>query len=161
VTALRLFVLGAWGGVLLAFALTVWSAFGALPGAALAAELVGGTLPRIDLVGFILAIVATLLGLRRDPTAPRARGFWLRALLPLAGAACHAVSMLWVSPAIHELRQAAGGSILGLAAGNPLLEEFGRLHLQSTSLYAASVGVVVLTALWDLLSAPRLRRISA
>jgi hypothetical protein len=155
--ALRLFILGAWGGVLLAFVLTVWSAFGALPGAALAAELVGETLPRIDLVGVILAIVATLLGLRRHPTAPRARGFWLRALLPLAGAGSHTASLLWVSPAIHALREAAGGSILGLAAGNPLLEEFARLHFLSTSLYVASVAVVVLTALWDVVAAPRLR----
>jgi hypothetical protein len=155
--AVRLFLLGAWGGVLLAFALTVWSAFGALPGAALAAELVGGTLPRIDLVGVILAVLATFLGLRKHPMAAPSRGFWLRALLPVVGAGCHAASLLWVSPEIHALREAAGGSVLGLAADSPLLEEFGRLHFLSTSLYVASVAVVVLTALWDLLAAPRLR----
>ena len=54
---LRLFVLGAWGGVLLAFALTILTAFALLPSIALTAELVGGALPRINLLGMAFGLL--------------------------------------------------------------------------------------------------------
>jgi hypothetical protein len=151
-TPLRLFVLGVWGGVLLAFALTVLAAFALLPSIALTAELVGGALPRIDLVGMILGILAALLGLRWRQAGRLAPGLSVRGLLPLVGAGFHALSAIWVSPELHSLREAAGGSITGLPAGDPILEDFARLHFTSTSLYLGSVGVVLITALWDVLS---------
>jgi hypothetical protein len=149
---LRLFVLGIWGGVLLAFALTVLTAFAVLPSMTLTAELVGGALPRIDLLGMACGVVAALLGLRRGP------GFlsrWLRGLFPLLGAAFHLASAVWITPEIRSLREAAGGSVTGLPAGHPVLADFARLHFVATSLYLGSVGVILVAALWDVLSASR------
>lgn len=149
-TPLRLFVLGMWGGVLLAFALTVLTAFAVLPSMTLTAELVGGALPRIDLLGMACGILAALLGIRRGPAR---LGLWLRGLLPLVGAGFHLLSAAWISPEIHSLREAAGGSVTGLPAGHPVLEDFAGLHLVATSLYLGSVVVILVTALWDVLSA--------
>jgi hypothetical protein len=151
----RLFILGAWSGALLAFALVILSAFGALPGTDLAAGVVGGALPRIDRLGIACGLLATLLGL---PSLRRANPKWgagLRTLLPLVGAGLHTASLCWLSPAIHGLREAAGGSIQGLGAEDPTVQQFARLHLWSTTFYLGCASVAIATALWDLIIARR------
>jgi hypothetical protein len=152
---LRLFLLGAWGGVLLAFALTVVTAFALLPSITLTAELVGGALPRIDLLGIAFGTLAALLGTRRLRASGAGPGSWLRGLLPLVGVGFHTLSVAWLSPEMHSLRESAGGSVTGLPADDPVLEEFARLHFAATSLYLGSVAVVLITALWDILSTSR------
>jgi hypothetical protein len=152
--AVRLFVLGIWAGALLAFGLAAFAAFESLPGTDLAARIVGSLLWRIDLAGMILGTIAAGL----SPTSARelsvGRAVTQR-LLPLLGVGLHALSLLYVSPEIHALREAVGGSVEGLAGDDPLVTRFGRLHVLSTSLYLGAACVAVGCAVWDGLGHPQ------
>ncbi len=104
-------------------------------------------------MGIALACLAAALGLwaRSGPCALD----WVRAGLPLAGAAEHLVSLAWLSPAIRAIRDAGEGSIANLPAGDPRIELFGELHLLSNALFIAAVLIALGSASWDLAARPR------
>jgi hypothetical protein len=148
----RLLLLGIWIGSLLGFALIVPAAFSSLPGTELAAGLVGKALPQFDRLGIVLGLACTTLGLLAVRGGGAGPGTWVRLLLPLVAAVLHALSIFWVSPAAHDIRAAAGGSIQNLPGTDPLLIEFSRLHELSTGLYLGAALIVLLAAIWDVLS---------
>jgi hypothetical protein len=116
-SALRLGTLSAWTALLASWGLIfVPALFGHLPSTAVVAELVGATLLRIDQVGVALGTVALACGARIPHASRRARLF---AWLPLLGVACHLASWLWIAPEARAIREAAGGSVGLLAAGDP------------------------------------------
>jgi hypothetical protein len=149
--SVRILVLGVWTGLLLGFGLIAAVAFRALPETELAARVVGQTLVWIDGLGMACGGGAALLALvGAPPRAPR-----IRSLLPLLGAALHAASAFGVSPEIQALREAAGGSIGSLAADDPIVGQFARLHRLSTTLYLGCTSVAIATAVWDIVRSQR------
>ncbi len=144
-TGVRLFILGAWAGLILGLGLAARAAFGALP-VGDAATAVGEALPQIEWLGVGLGLAATALGLRR-PSSTAAR---IQALLPLLGVGLHLLSLLWIDPAVREIRAEAGGSMQGLAAPDPRLLQFGRLHAVSMGVFASCLLVPIASAFWDL-----------
>ena len=141
---LRLALLGIWAGMLLAIgAVAIPAAFQTLPGTELSARLVGAALPTLDQAGIVLALAA--VGLGWVGGAQRAR-----ALLPGLGGTFLLVSLLWLAPRIHEIREAAGGSIGRLGVDNPDLALFALLHNGSVSLFVAAGLLALATIAWDL-----------
>jgi hypothetical protein len=127
--ALRLGALAAWAAMLASWGLIfVPALFGHLPSTAVVAELVGATLLRIDQVGAALGTVALACGVAIQRGGRRAQLF---AWLPLLGIACHLASALWIAPEARAIREAAGGSVGLLAAGDPRIERFRTLHTLS------------------------------
>ncbi|MEE2703235.1 MAG: DUF4149 domain-containing protein [Myxococcota bacterium] len=146
---LRLALLGIWAGMLLAIGLVaIPAAFQTLPGTELSARLVGAALPTLDQAGLALAFAAVGLG-------------WVggagrtRALLPGLGGAFHLTSLLWLAPRIHQIREAAGGSVGRLGVDNPELELFALLHNGSVALFVAAGVIALATIAWDLLATIR------
>lgn len=140
----RIGLLGVWGGAMLAFGgLFVPAAFAHLP-TSLAAAVLGDGFAAIDRAGLALAVTCAALGWAG------ARGLSLRALLPLAGAAAHLASALWVTPKIQALRLAAGGSI-GQADGVELAA-FAQLHAVSRALFGCAAASALATCVWDVVS---------
>lgn len=146
----RLALLGVWSGALLAFGgLFVPAAFAHLP-TQLAASVLGDGFSALDRGGALLGATCVALGWadarrRHRPTnADR-----LRALLPLAGVFAHLTSALAITPLIHALRVAAGGAIGQLAAGDPELVQFARLHSASRALFALATASALLACVWD------------
>ncbi len=157
IASARLLLLGIWVGCLMGFGLMLPAIFSSLPGTELAARIVGTTLDRFDLLGILfgaLCVALALPSLRGGPGSLTRT----RALLPLVAASLHALSLLWVSPAIRGVRAAAGGSIQSLSAGDPLLLEFSRLHQLSTGLYLSAALIALSTAVWDVLSQRKIAR---
>ena len=147
----RIALLGLWAGAMLAFgALFVPAAFANLP-TQLAAAVLGDGFSALDrwgiaLGGFCVAFGLSSLRLRNERrTAER-----LRVLLPLAGVLAHMTSALWVSPELHALRVAAGGTIGQLPVGEVELSQFGSLHSLSRGLFALATGSAALACVWDL-----------
>jgi hypothetical protein len=135
-SALRLGTLSAWTALLASWGLIfVPALFGHLPSTAVVAELVGATLLRIDQVGVALGTVALACGARIPHASRRARLF---AWLPLLGVACHLASWLWIAPEARAIREAAGGSVGLLAAGDPRIERFRTLHTLSFGVFAGA-----------------------
>jgi hypothetical protein len=148
---LRLWLLGLWGGALLAWSvLFVPAAFATLPGTELAGGLAGVTLDRLDGIGALMALACAALGLWGYRLDTRSSGGQVRCLLPLLAGAGHAVSVLFLSPAARAIRLAAGGSVSRLAAEDPALLRFSQLHRLSVLLFGVSLLVVLTSALWDL-----------
>jgi hypothetical protein len=146
---LRIALLGAWCGSMLAFgAFAVPAAFAHLP-TFLAAEVLGQGFAGLDRAGIAAGAVTALLG----ALAPRwqsdpARG--VRICLPLAGTAAHAASHLWVSPALSALRKLAGGSVGALVPGSPEFARFQQLHGLSQALFGAATLAALVACAWDL-----------
>jgi hypothetical protein len=135
-SALRLAALAAWTALLASWSLIfVPALFGHLPSTAVVAELVGATLLRIDQVGIVLGAGALACGTRLPHASRRARLF---AWLPLLGIACHLASWLWIAPEARAIREAAGGSVGLLAAGDPRIERFRNLHTLSFGVFAGA-----------------------
>ena len=144
--SIRIAVLGAWAGALLAFAaLAVPGAFGNLP-TFLAAEVLGGGFVGLDRFGIVAGLTCCGLGLLGRPGGRAER---LRALAPLLAVAGHALSLGWVTPELAELRQAAGGSIGQLPAGDEGISRFQFLHEASRGLYSANSLIAAGVCLWD------------
>jgi hypothetical protein len=145
----RLALLGIWVGALAAFGgLFVPAAFAHLP-TQLAATVLGEGFNALDRGGAALGASCAVLGLI-DVRRSAARADRLRALLPLAGVFAHLTSALAIAPRIHALRVAAGGAIGQLAAGDPELAEFARLHSLSRALFALAAASALLACVWDL-----------
>ena len=158
-TQLRVALLGVWLGAMLAFgALFVPAAFEHLP-TALAASVLGDGFGALDRAGIGVGSACALLGwLDARRRGDRAVSAQLRALLPLVGVAAHLVNGFWVTPRIHALRLSAGGGIGQLAAGDPALNEFARLHAASRGLFGWAAAVALAACAWDLVAAhPRAR----
>lgn len=135
---------------MLAFgALFVPAAFANLP-TQLAAAVLGGGFEALDGLGVLLGSSCVALGLI-DLRARRSAGAAeiLRVLLPLAGVFAHATSALSVSPELHALRVAAGGTIGQLPSGDPGLLAFGELHALSRGLFGLATGSGALALIWD------------
>jgi hypothetical protein len=147
----RVALLGAWAGAMIAFGgLFVPAAFSHLP-TQLAASVLGDGFAALDRWGIALGLVCVALGVAdRQLRGERGAADLLRAWLPLAGVFAHATSALWVSPDLHQLRVAAGGSIGQLPTGGPELAQFAWLHSLSRALFALAAGSAALAAVWDL-----------
>jgi hypothetical protein len=68
---------------------------------------------------------------------------------------CQALSLLWISPQIRGLREAAGGSVARFGPDDPRVELFGVLHSVSTAVFAVAAFAVLSTLVWDLASRSR------
>jgi hypothetical protein len=140
----RIALLGLWLGALVAFGgLFVPAAFENLP-TGLAASVLGAGFAALDRGGVALGLTCVVLGL-----ADR-RALRLRALLPLAGVIAHLASAWAVTPKIHALRMAAGGTI-GQADG-PELAAFAQLHAASRALFGLAAASALLACVWDVFS---------
>ena len=147
----RIALLGFWLGALLAFGgLFVPAAFANLP-TSLAASVLGAGFAALDRGGVALGLTCVALGLadlhRGGVRTGAAR---LRALLPLAGVLAHLASALAVTPKIHALRMAAGGTI-GQADGSELAA-FAQLHAASRALFGLAAASALLACVWDVFS---------
>jgi len=96
-----------------------------------AGAVVGYSLTRMHLLGVVCGIVLLLARLLRTRTP--ASVVTPAALCVLLMIVLTVVSQIAVSPRMAELRVQMG-SIQATAAGDPLLEEFGRLHRVSVTL---------------------------
>lgn len=125
-----------WTGAGLFFAAAVArAAFAVLPSRSLAGALVGRLLPVIFISGIIVMLVALVLthrgaGLRRS-VSQGAAAF-------AAATACFIAQVL-LAPRIAALRNQIGGSLDSLAPGDPLRQQFGRLHAGSVALLGVAL----------------------
>jgi hypothetical protein len=101
------------------------------PRRALAADLVGAMLSRLDAATLSLAAIAVLCAV--------ARGRRWAALLPLAAGLCAAASAALVTPRIHAMRE----------AGQVGLPRFGILHAVSGGLLVVEMIALCIAALRD------------
>lgn len=148
IPGLRLVVLGIWIGALASFGvLFVPAAFSSLPTPGHAASVVGAALPRLDQAGLALGLLAAGLGPGLVRAGRRGR---VRGLAPMAGAACHALSLFWISPAIRSIREAAGGTIASLAPDDPRIDLFSLLHQISLGAFGLAVLIAIGACVWDL-----------
>ena len=147
-SAVRIALLGAWSGAMLAFAaLAVPGAFGHLP-TSLAAEVLGGGFVGLDRFGLLAGLACCALGLADRSAGGRANR--LRALAPLLAVAGHALSLFWVTPGIAEIRELAGGSIGQLPAGDDAISRFASFHEASRGLYTGNALIALCVCLWDI-----------
>lgn len=134
---MRIALLGLWSGGMLAFGLLFLpAAFLNLP-TPMAAAVLGAALHWLDLAGLTLAGLALAAGLLGG--RPRGVFAWALVLIPALGLACHALSYGVVSPQLHALRLAGGGSIGGLKLDDPEMERFVQLHQLARSLFWLSL----------------------
>lgn len=154
---LRIALLAAWSGSLIAYALlAIAPAFQIGLPTPLAAQLLRHGFDGMDRAGMLAGMACGLLALPDARSSGRARD-WLRIALPLLASTGHALSYFWITPELAGLREAAGGSIGQLAAGNPAIERFASLHELSRGLYVGAALVSLGCCLWDILAgaAPR------
>ncbi len=119
--------------------LFVPAAFASLP-TQLAATVLGSGFRALDTGGAALGVMCVLLGWRGAPRA--------RALAPLVGVIAHATSAFLVTPKLHALRVAAGGTIG--QSGADELAQFASLHSASRALFALALASALLACAWDL-----------
>jgi hypothetical protein len=137
-------LLGIWIGALAAFGgLFVPAAFANLP-TQLAAAVLGDGFRALDVAGGALGVSCVLLGW----VSPRGGADRARALLPLIGVLAHAASSLAVTPKLHALRVAAGGTIG--RSGADELAQFASLHSASRALFALAAASALIACVWDL-----------
>jgi len=152
----RVALLGAWLGAMAVFgAAFVPSAFEHLP-TQLAAGVLADGFAALDRAGALVALVCVALGLA-GLRRPRSPGELWRAQLPAMGAAAHLASAILVTPRLHALRVAAGGTINQLAAGDPDLAAFTRLHATSRALFFAAAASAAASCVWDVAALSRAR----
>jgi uncharacterized protein DUF4149 len=145
----RIALLGIWLGAMLVFAAAVVpAAFENLP-TQLAAAVLGDGFAALDRGGAALGVLCAALGLAAGARRGAAR--W-RALLPGLGVAAHVANATAVTPRLHALRMAAGGTIGELAAGDPKLVEFAQLHLASRALFFAAAASAAAACIWDVVA---------
>jgi hypothetical protein len=149
---LRIALLAAWSGSLIAYALfAIAPAFQIGLPTALAAQLLRRGFDGLDRAGMLAALLCTALSL---PTAVRARHAleWLRTGVPLLAGAGHALSYFWITPELDAVRQAAGGSVGQLAAGDPGIARFAALHQLSRWIYVGAAVTGLGCCIWDVLA---------
>ncbi len=137
-------LLGLWLGALVCFAAVVAPALFAALSPAEAGAVVRRVIPRLDQLGVAAGATLIALSLVHDGR-PKGRGL-VRVLLFAGMATLAATSLLWVTPAMEELRQQAGDKLSELAGEHPIRQKFGRLHGISTALMLLEVvlGLVAL-----------------
>jgi hypothetical protein len=151
----RVALLGAWLGAMAVFgAAFVPSAFEHLP-TQLAAGVVADGFVALDRCGVVVAGLCVALGLgglrgRRSNAAE----LW-RAHLPALGAAAHLANTILVTPRLHALRVAAGGTINHLGAGDPELAAFAQLHATSRALFLTAAASAAAACIWDVAALSR------
>ncbi len=150
---LRIALLAAWGAALVSYALfAVYPAFQVGIPSDQAANLLAHGFVGLDRAGLVAGSAATVLGLasaRGGAAIGRTR-----VLLPLLGVAAHLLSLLWVTPEIGALRDAAGGGIAGLTDQEGMAR-FTILHQLSRGLYLAASAIALSALAWDLVTLPR------
>lgn len=143
VAALEGHVLALWLGASALFTIVVArAAFAVLPTRTLAGALVGRVLPVLFLTGIVVGLLLVAL------EWPVLRERWARAAAGAAMAVACAIAQFHVAPQIERLRDAIGGPLEALAAGDPQRAAFGRLHAVSV----AWLGIAILAALVGLIS---------
>lgn len=150
---LRIALLAAWSGSLIAYALlAIAPAFEVGLPSHLAADLLRRGFDGLDRAGMLAGILCALLGL---PYARQSRrsSEWLLSLIPLVASAGHALSFFWITPELAALRHAAGGSVGLLTAGDPGLARFASLHQLSRTLYVSAAFMSLGCCLWDIFAA--------
>ncbi|HVF92001.1 MAG TPA: DUF4149 domain-containing protein [Blastocatellia bacterium] len=140
----ELLLLSIWLGSMFFFSFMVPpSAFGVLPSRHLAGQLVASTLGKVELIGLIIGALVVLVQL----ATWKLRGTSLARLgLALAMMAAMAVSRLWVSSTLMDLRASMGGIIDDVPATDPLRVQFNSLHQYSVALMMTAMvsGLVLL-----------------
>jgi hypothetical protein len=158
--SLRIAVLAAWSGSLIAYALfAIAPAFEVGLPSSLAADLLRRGFDGLDRAGMVAGASCALLSMP-DLRRGGGPGAWLRAAIPLAAAAGHALSYFWVTPELAALRHAAGGSVGQLAVGDPGLARFAWLHQLSRTLYVSEALTGLGCCLWEILVASLGKRAS-
>lgn len=144
--ALEGLLLALWLGASALFTLVVArAAFAVLPTRTLAGALVGRVLPVLFLAGLVVGVALVAL----EWQALRER--WARAAAGATMVVACAMAQFYVAPRIERLREAIGGPLETLAAGDPQRAAFGRLH----GISVAWLGVAIVAALVALISAWR------
>ncbi|HXZ84292.1 MAG TPA: DUF4149 domain-containing protein [Myxococcota bacterium] len=147
----RVALLGAWLGAMGVFgAVIVPAAFAHLP-TQLAAGVLADGFAALDRGGAVIGALCVALGLAAL-RGRRGSAALLRAQLPALGVAAHLASALLVTPRLHALRLAAGGTINELATGDPELAEFARLHAISRALFLAAAASAAAACAWDIVA---------
>jgi hypothetical protein len=151
---LRIALLGAWSGSLIAYALfAIAPAFEVGVPSPIAADLLRRGFDGLDRLGMSAALACALLGSAGARRSGRPLD-WLRALLPLAIGVAHAASYFWITPELAALRHAAGGSIGQLPAGEPGLARFETLHELARTLYKGAALASLACCVWDITAGP-------
>jgi hypothetical protein len=152
----RVALLGAWLGAMAVFgAAVVPSAFEHLP-TQLAAGVLADGFAALDHAGVLVAALCVGLGLAGARGPRGARDRW-RIQLPALGGVAHLLSAILVTPRLHALRLAAGGTINQLAPGDPELAAFARLHATSRALFFAAAACAAAACVWDVAALSRAR----
>ncbi len=140
----ELLLLSIWLGSMFFFSFMVPpSAFGVLPTRHLAGQIVASTLGKTELLGIIIGALVVLIQL----ATWKMRGSNLARLgLTLVMIAAMALSRLWVSSTLMDLRASMGGIIDDVPATDPLRVQFNSLHQYSVALMMTAMvsGLVLL-----------------
>ena len=145
---MEVLLLALWIGAMAFFSFAVApGAFQVLPSRHLAGLIVANTLTKVEMIGLIIGPLLLLLqaatwNARRESKISKA----LRLILLAVMTASAAVSRLWVSASINELRNAMGGVIDNVPATDPLRVQFNDLHQYSVALMSVALfsGLAVL-----------------
>ncbi|HKG21883.1 MAG TPA: DUF4149 domain-containing protein [Blastocatellia bacterium] len=134
----EILLLSVWLGSMFFFSFMVPpSAFAVLPTRHLAGQIVASTLGKVELIGLITGALVVLVQL----ATWRLRGASVARLgLALAMIAAMAVSHLWVSSTLVDLRASMGGIIDDVPATDPLRVQFNSLHRYSVALMMTAMG---------------------
>ena len=140
-------IVSAWLGAAVLLATTVApAAFAALPGRALAGDVVGGVLPVVFLAGIVVGLVAAALAWGTG---------WARPLLGAAVAGAAGAAQFVVAPRIAVLRGEMGGVVDAVAQDDPRRALFGQLHGVSVALLGAAMLVAAILLILSLLALGR------
>jgi hypothetical protein len=149
-TRLRIALLAAWSGSLVAYALlAIGPAFELGLPTSLAARLLRHGFDGLDRMGMLAGLLCAALSLPDLKRSRRARDA-LRTLVPLLAGAGHALSYFWITPELDALREIAGGSVGQFAAGHPGIARFAALHELSRALYISAALASLACCVWDI-----------
>lgn len=122
-----------WLGMLVAFAaFFAPSLFRHLPGPDQAGLVVRSVLPKLEVVGIAVSVLALGVALSRAPLKGVSNFVRLGALS--VALSCSALSAFVVTAKMERLREEAGGSVSSLDKSHPIRQQFGRLHGVSSGL---------------------------
>jgi hypothetical protein len=149
-TRLRIALLAAWSGSLVAYALlAIGPAFEVGIPTPTAARLLRRGFDGLDRMGMLVGLLCGALSLP-DLLRRRRTSDGLRTLVPLLASAGHALSYFWITPELDALREIAGGSVGQFAEGHPGIARFAELHELSRALYIGSAVAGLACCVWDI-----------
>jgi uncharacterized protein DUF4149 len=148
-------LLALWLGSMIFFSFAVApSAFAVLPSRHLAGQVVNSLISKLELMGLAIGPVLILLYMASWKSArsiPMTRV--VRVFLVIVMTASAAISRIWISPALRDLRQAMIEDIDQVASSDPLRAQFDNLHQysvasMSVAMFAGIVLLFLTTRIW-------------